>query len=129
MAKTQNVKIKQPPVLYARTQKLIRSLEKCLGGRLITYWNNPRGSVCHNDVLASFDLLEGLQKQEKLFLFIKSDGGTGEASLRLVSLIRRYCDHLVALVPLDCASAATMIALGANEIWMGPMAYLTAVDT
>jgi len=36
---------------------------------------------------------------------------------------------LVALVPLECASAATMIALGADGIQMGPTAYLTAVDT
>jgi hypothetical protein len=35
----------------------------------------------------------------------------------------------VALVPLECASAATMIALGADRILMGPTAYLTAVDT
>ena len=33
------------------------------------------------------------------------------------------------LVPLDCESAATMLALGADEIQMGPMAFLTAVDT
>jgi hypothetical protein len=46
-----------------------------------------------------------------------------------VNLLRRYCKRLVALVPLECASAATMITLGANEVHMGPMAYLTAVDT
>jgi len=47
----------------------------------------------------------------------------------MVNLIRRYCKKLVALVPLECASAATMIALGAEDIQMGPIAYLTAVDT
>jgi hypothetical protein len=62
-------------------------------------------------------------------LFIKSDGGTGRASLRIVNLIRQYCHELIVLIPIECASAATMIALGANEIQMGPMAYLTAVDT
>jgi hypothetical protein len=80
-------------------------------------------------VVAMFELLEGLDKQRKLYLFVKSDGGNGQASLRMVNLIRRYCEYLVVLVPLECASAATMIALGANEVWMGPMAYLTAVDT
>jgi hypothetical protein len=129
MAKEKKIKIKQPPILVHQTQKLIQTIERRLGGRLITYWNNPRGAVCHNDVVAVFELLKGLEKQEKLFLFIKSDGGNGQASLRMVNLIRRYCDYLGVLVPLECASAATMIALGANEIWMGPMAYLTAVDT
>jgi len=31
--------------------------------------------------------------------------------------------------PLNCASAATMLALGADRIAMGPLSYLTAVDT
>src|SRR6185295_11160672 len=31
--------------------------------------------------------------------------------------------------PLNCASAATMLALGADTIQMGPLSFLTAVDT
>src|SRR3970040_866487 len=122
-------KIKQPPVVYAKTAALIGEVTARLGGRLIAYWNNPRGAICHNDVIALYEILEKLGRQGALYLFLKSDGGTGQASLRLVNLLRQYCTHLVALVPLECASAATMIALGANEILMGPMAYLTAVDT
>ncbi len=33
------------------------------------------------------------------------------------------------IAPLNCASAATMLALGADTIQMGPLSYLTAVDT
>jgi hypothetical protein len=43
--------------------------------------------------------------------------------------LRQYCQEVIAVIPLECASAATMITLGANEIQMGPMAYLTPVDT
>lgn len=123
------IKVKQPPILFDRTQALIREVVTHLGGPLIAYWNNPKGSVCHNDVVALYQVLEQLGKQDTVYLFIKSDGGNGQAALRLVSLIRQYCQRLVALVPLECASAATMVAIGANEIQMGPMAYLTAVDT
>ena len=49
--------------------------------------------------------------------------------MRLVNLLRQYCEKVIAVIPLECASAATMITLGANEIYMGPMAYLTPVDT
>lgn len=122
-------KIKQPPILFNKTQDIIAKITAQLGGTLITYWNNPGGSVCHNDVVALYEILEKLGRQETLYLFIKSSGGNGQASLRLVNLLRQYCNRLVALVPLECASAATMIAIGANEILMGPMAYLTAVDT
>jgi hypothetical protein len=125
----QKIAIKQPPVLFERTQSVIEKIEQVIGGILITYWNNPRGTVCGNDVIALHDLLERIGKQDRIFLFIKSNGGSGQASLRIVNLLRQYCTELVALVPLDCASAATMIAIGANEIQMGPMAYLSAVDT
>lgn len=116
-------------MLFDKTQDMIRKIQNRLGGKLVTYWNGSRGSVCHNDVMALFKLLERLDKQETLYLFIKSDGGSGRAALRMVNLIRRYCKKLVVLIPLECASAATMIALGAEEIQMGPIAYLTAVDT
>jgi len=123
------VKVKQPPVLFRETQAAIRRLSELLGGPVIAYWNNPRGSVCSNDVVALHNILEQLGAHETLYLFIKSSGGNGQESLRMVSLLRQYCKNLIALVPLECASAATMIALGANEIHMGPTAYLTAVDT
>jgi len=122
-------KEKQPPILFDKTQAIIRQVNQMLGGTLVTYFNNPRGSVCHDDVLALFKLLEKIGHQEKIYLFLKSSGGNGQASLRIVNLLRQYCDEMIAVIPLECASAATMITLGANEILMGPMAYLTPVDT
>jgi hypothetical protein len=80
-------------------------------------------------VLALYEVLEKIGYQKKIYLFLKSSGGNGQASLRLVNLLRQYCDEVIAVIPLECASAATMITLGANEIQMGPMAYLTPVDT
>ena len=121
--------LKQPPILYDRSQKLIGRLEQKLQGTLVTYWNNPRGAICDSDVVALFEVLERVGLSKTIYLFIRSDGGNGQAALRIVNLVRKHCRRFVALVPLDCASAATMIALGANEIQMGPMAYLTAVDT
>ena len=49
-------KVKQPPVLFNRTQTLIAEIASHLGGTLITYWNNPKGAVCHNDVVALYEL-------------------------------------------------------------------------
>ena len=108
MARQDASKIKQPPVLFDKTQALVSQLTARLGGRLVSYFNNPRGGVCHNDVLALYEVLEKIGKQDTLYLFIKSGGGNGQAALRLVALLRRYCQRLVSLVPLECASAATV---------------------
>jgi hypothetical protein len=123
------LKVKQPPLLFAKTQSLLATLAARLGGPIVSYWTGPRGSVCHNDVIALHHVLGRLGRHETLHLFIKSDGGSGTVSLRIVNLLRQHCDRLVALVPLECASAATMVVLGADGIQMGPTAYLTAVDT
>src|SRR5690606_22457901 len=44
-------------------------------------------------------------------------------------ILRHWARSLTALVPLDAASAATMLALAADEIHIGPLGYLSAVDT
>lgn len=126
---SEDIKRKEPPVLFDQTQHIIQRLGAHFSAPVICYWNNPRGSICANDVIALYEVLGQLGQHEKIYLFLKSDGGNGKASLRLVSLLRQYCHNLVALVPLECSSAATMIALGADEIRMGPMAHLSAVDT
>ncbi|MCZ7643778.1 MAG: hypothetical protein M5U26_00605 [Planctomycetota bacterium] len=129
MAEAKKIAIKKPPIRFQETQRVVERIGKRLGGPFIAYWNNPRGAVCHNDVVALYRLLEQLGKSRRVYLFVKSSGGNGQASLRFVSLLREYFKEVHALVPLEAESAATMIALGANAIHMGPMSYLTAVDT
>src|SRR5439155_6251171 len=120
---------KKPPVLFDKTQEIVRALEKKLGAAFIAYWNSPNGSVCQNDVVGLYEILQGFGDRDQVYMLVKSDGGDGQASLRMVHLLRQHTKRLVALIPLEAASAATMLALGADEIRMGPMAFLTAVDT
>jgi hypothetical protein len=124
-----SAQVKKPPILFAKTQKIIASLEQRLGAPLLCYWTSPNGSVCHNDVTSLYEVLGRIGAHDTMYLSIKSDGGSGEASLRLINLLRQYTKRIVALVSRECASAATMMALGADEIRMGPLAYLTSVDT
>jgi Serine dehydrogenase proteinase len=121
--------VQSPPVLFEKTQKVIGQIESRLGEPLLTYWNGPNGSICNNDVVGLYGILRSLGKIDRLSLFIKSDGGHGQTSLRMVNLLRQFVARLTALVPLECASAATMLALGADKILMGPLAHLSAVDT
>ena len=122
-------RVKTPPLLIAKTQALLRKIRPRVDGALVTYWTSTSGSVCDNDVMALQELLQGLGPQRQLTLVVKSDGGSGMAALRMVHLLRRYTRRLTLLAPLNCASAATMLALGADRIGMGPLSYLTAVDT
>ena len=123
-------KSRTSPVLTAQSQRLFANLEKTVGFPCIAYWTSTGGSICQNDVMAMSRLVEKLStKSNVLGLFVKSDGGNPEAALRLVHLLRNHVERIVLFAPFECASAATMVALGANEIHMGPTSYLTAVDT
>jgi len=123
------VRVKTPPILFEKTQSLVGRIQKRLDGTFLTYWTSTSGSVCDNDVMAMHDILEATGPREKLTLLVKSDGGSGMASLRMIHLLRKYTKRLTVVAPLNCASAATMLALGADTIVMGPLSYLTAVDT
>ena len=122
-------KRKRPPILTARTQKLVSALQAEMKVPVLVYWVSSGGSICQNDVIAMSRLLGPLKRQPKVALFLKSDGGNPEAALRFVHLLRSKFDRITLLAPFECASAATMVALGANEIHMGPTSYLTAVDS
>jgi hypothetical protein len=123
------VRIKTPPLLFERTQKMLARIQPRISGSFMTYWTSTSGSVCDNDVMAMHELLQATGPHRALTLFVKSDGGSGMAALRLVHLLRTHTRRLTVAAPLSCASAATMLALGADVIGMGPLSFLTAVDT
>jgi hypothetical protein len=127
------VEIRRPPVLFEQTSPLVEQLERELGGVFVSYWNSPNASMRHDDVAALDHVLRRIRERDqdrrRVFIFIKSDGGEGMAALRMTNILRHWADQVTALVPLDAASAATMLALGADEIQIGPLGYLSAVDT
>ncbi len=121
--------IKTPPVLFESTQKVVKRISEMVEGTFLTYWTSESGSICGNDVQAMYEVLKVVQPKDTITLFVKSDGGDGQSALRLIHLLREYAHHLTVLIPLECASAATMLALGADDIQMGPLAFLTPIDT
>ena len=124
-----SIKIKQPPVLFDKTQKIIKEAEKILGKKLIVYWTSYNGGICNNDVVVLHNLFKKIGKSDDIALFIKCKGGDVEASLRIVNIIRTYNKKITALIPLESTSSATLISLGSDEIQMGPLAYLSPIDS
>ncbi len=121
--------IKTPPVLFEKTQRIVRRFDELIDGTFLTYWTSDAGSICPNDVQAMYEALKTMQPTGRITLFVKTAGGDGQSTLRLIHLLREHADGLTVLIPLECASAGTMLALGADEIQMGPLAFLTPIDT
>lgn len=123
------IELKKPPIKIHETQKIIKQIQERLNAPLLSFWTSTNGSICSNDTVALRELLETTGSGQKLYYFVKSDGGNGRTSLRMVNLLREFFTEVIALVPLNAESAATLLVLGADEIHMGSLAFLSAVDT
>lgn len=74
------------------------------------------------------ELLSEIGKTDRIDLFLYSRGGATNVPWKVVSLLREYCEQFSVLIPFRAHSAATMIALGADEIVCGPAAELGPID-
>jgi hypothetical protein len=114
---------------------LIEKLEAARGGRLvIVYITSTRPGhelqISDDAFRIIYDHLEAGREQARIGVdfFIHSNGGSGTVPWRIVSLIRQYTTKLAVLVPHQAFSAATLIALGADEILMHKMGCLGPID-
>jgi len=111
---------------------LIRKIEEERNSRVIIYVTGDRKGLETRIATDSFpfvlQLLAKIGKRERLDLFLYSAGGLTMAGYALVNLLREYAKHLGVIVPFKAHSCATLIALGADEILMTPMAELSPVD-
>lgn len=64
----------------------------------------------------------------ELHLVLRSPGGDGEQAIRAIRALQSRCSKLVIVVPDIAKSAATLLALGADEIRLGPASDLGPVD-
>jgi hypothetical protein len=108
---------------------LIAAIEKERGSRVLTYYLVPGPASMAMDALRPFEeqLME-MGPQRRIDLWILSSGGQTEMPWRLVQTIRSHTDNFGVLVSGMATSAATHVALGANEIVMGPFGLLSPVD-
>ena len=114
-------------------KSLIEQIEKARNSRVITYLTSDRpGPVNARVAMDIIPLiskqLQAIGKTENIDLFLYSAGGDTMVPWRLVSMIREYCDKFSVLVPYKAHSAATMIALGADEIVMSDLSELSPID-
>jgi Serine dehydrogenase proteinase len=77
---------------------------------------------------AFFIARNSLPDEHKIALVIDSPGGDPAAAYRLATFLRDRCGGFVAVVPRWAKSAATLIALGADEIILGDYGELGPLD-
>ena len=119
----------KPRPLTIETQPLLERIEAETGHPIVVCWSSRKGSMQPRIAVCLLRLLQDARPDREVGVFLKSSGGDAEAALRVVHVLRHYYRRLIVYAPFICASAGTMVALGADEIQMGPGAFLTPVDT
>lgn len=90
---------------------------------------HPLSLDIQEDIIEVFhEVLGSIGDQEKIDLFLYSRGGSTIVPLPLVRLIRKYCRKFSVIVPFRAHGAATMICIGADEVYMTRKAELGPVD-
>jgi len=96
----------------------------------------PNGVVAHlsqaplsaSDIPVLGNVLLKIGDVKTLNLVLHSPGGDGTVVEKFVGLCCAQCNRFRVLIPNEAKSAATLIALGADEIVMGPPAELGPID-
>ncbi len=111
---------------------VIQTLESYRKSKVIAYITGDRQGlvtqVGDDSVGLIQEHLEAFGKQKKISMFLYTRGGAMMTPLRIVNLIKEYCDTFEVMVPYRAQSAGSLLCLGADGIIMGKLAELTPVD-
>ncbi len=119
---------------FAERIALIKEIEAQENATVICFLTSLRpnvpGQIAGDAVRVSFDhlLLLSNPPVDRIDLFLVSNGGDGTVPWRLVALIREFARSFRVLVPYRAYSAASLLALGADEIIMHPFGELGPID-
>ncbi len=112
--------------------ELIKQIEELRGSRLISYICSDRqgaeASIGEDAVRPMYDNIRSLNNPQKIDLFLYSRGGAVQVPWRIITMLREYCEELNVLIPFRAHSAATLIAMGCDNIVMGKKGELGPID-
>lgn len=105
-------------------QKLIRDYEKEFDCNLVVMIDQ----ITAGSVTLLNECLDSIESRKPLHLMLRSPGGDPEAAIRLIRMCHGASSKFQIVVPEQAKSAATIMALGADEIFMGPTSDLGPID-
>ena len=112
----------------------IKKIESLTQHPLMVYAANTRrggfnipNAIDDSDITGFSDLVEGIDSKE-IDIFLHSPGGSAESTERIVNLLRENFSHIRFFIPNAAYSAATMLALCGDEIFMDERSTLGPID-
>jgi hypothetical protein len=111
---------------------IIKRIESLRESRVLTYVTSDRqgasAQIGEDAIRPMYDHLRKMTHCKRLDLYIYSRGGAIDMPWRIVTALRATADEWNILVPFRANSAATLIALGADHIFLGRQGELGPID-
>jgi hypothetical protein len=119
--------------ILLQNARLFEQWEQLTGGRrLVAYYarlEHDNAAMVPADVAPITALLDRTEATKQLDLLIHSPGGSAQTAEKILAACREVCDEEFRVaVPNMAKSAATMTALGADQILMGYLSELGPID-
>ncbi|MCL5261652.1 MAG: helix-turn-helix domain-containing protein [Gammaproteobacteria bacterium] len=133
--KSDLIELAKPQMLTIRDA--VENVEDAFDGDVITYIINQNSMIDTSDAFCLDNLLSTMlprqkggsrKKFKKIILVLHSQGGILEAAIKLVEIIKIYANEFEVIVPFIAKSAATIIALKADTLYLTPVSELGPVD-
>ncbi len=116
----------------AKRMELINEIEKMTDSKVIVLILGDRRGMetkIANDVLPfCLEHLSRFKQPKRITLFLYSTGGITMAGYSLANLLLEFSETYDVIVPFKALSCATLITLGANQIFMTKMGQLSPID-
>jgi hypothetical protein len=98
---------------------------------ILTLFYDEDSAISEGDVLElhrELGKITSPRDKTEIAMVLHSDGGSASSAYKIVNMIRSKCAYLKIIVPENAKSAATLMALGADEIVMGRESELGPLD-
>lgn len=109
-------------------ESFVEGLEQTRGSRIYCVIQTRGDHICGPTFNSILKARKGLKDGEKLELLIHSPGGHPDIAYQAVKFFRRRFKSVNAIVPMMAKSAATLMCLGTDTIYMGELAELGPLD-
>lgn len=112
--------------------KIIKEIELKRNSKLICFITGDRSGfetrIAKDVINLFYEHLLLIGNVENIDLLIYSTGGDTLAAFAIVNHLREFCKKFSVLIPYKAHSAATLISIGADEIYMTKLGGLSPID-
>lgn len=114
--------------LHTDLNRKLRELEELLNSDVIFYTGNI--SEAYIKVFRDFieELKTDQKKNEKLYIILRTYGGTAVAAEKMVNIVRHHYKEVNFIVPDFAMSAGTILSMSGDDIFMDYSSYLGPID-